>query len=119
MFTHFVITIGSISVAITGIVALIVWAWKFSRKVGHVLDDVMGEPGHGGGDPRPGWGQRLGNIETQQQRTDSGQLHIIDQLDHLTERVGKVESEFQPNHGSSLRDRVDKIEGKLDKGSNT
>lgn len=61
------------------------WAWPRWRKFGHFLDDALGEPARPGAPARPGWAERLSNIE----------------------------AEFQPDHGGSMRDAVDRVEAAL------
>lgn len=97
---------------------------KLVRKLNHVADDILGEPARSTGEARPGWGARLFGIEktqaeiqAQQKRSDEGQVHIIRRLSELDSKVAQVnhrvegvERQFEPDHGYSIRDRIDRIE---------
>lgn len=60
-------------------------AWRGWRKVGHFIDDMAGEPA------RPGVAKRPS----------------------LIERIAAIEAEVKPNGGGSMRDAVNRIEGRL------
>jgi hypothetical protein len=62
------------------------WAWRILRRTVHFLDDYGGQPAHDGMEAKPGLMARLTTVE---------------------EALAKVVSEMSPNHGQSLRDRVD------------
>lgn len=98
---HVVIRMGAVAAALTAIIGLLVIAWKggrrglvFARRVVHLVDDVLGEPAHGSQPARPGWGDRLGAIEAD---------------------LSAIKAEMHPNHGSSLRDVVDRVERRVER----
>lgn len=64
------------------------WILRRSRQVGHLLDDVLGEPARPGQAARPSLMTRVTSIE---------------------ERVAVIEHEVKPNGGGSLKDQVTRI----------
>lgn len=42
-------------------------------------------------------------------------INRLDKLDHIDDRLKKVESQYVPNGGSSMRDAVNRIEKQVDK----
>lgn len=76
--------------AITGLTAWAArWAWRAARRVTHFLDAWNGQPEADGIPARPGVMARLGTLE---------------------ETVTAVHAETQANHGTSLRDVVNRTE---------
>ena len=69
-----------------GIAFALRWAWRILRRTVHFLDDYSGQPARDGMPAKPGLMARLTTVE---------------------EALAKVVSEMSPNHGQSLRDRVD------------
>jgi hypothetical protein len=61
------------------------WVWHTARKLGHLVDDLTGEPERDGHPARPS----------------------------LMARVGKLEAEMRPNGGSSIKDQLNRMEGRL------
>lgn len=74
--------LGALAILATAAVKL----WPFFRRLGHFLDDWLGEPARPGIDARPGAMERLAAIEAD---------------------LAEVHHEVFPNSGNSLRDRAD------------
>ena len=64
--------------------------WHSARRVGHFLDDYMGQPARDGMPAKPGFMARLGSVE---------------------ELTGKIAAEMTTNGGRSLRDVVQQTAG--------
>lgn len=64
------------------------WAVPTIRRVGHLLDDLMGEPERHGAPPRPGLMERMNILEA---RT----------------------KELIPNSGSSIKDTINRVDERL------
>ena len=76
--------------AVLAIVGWVIrWGWRVLRRLGHFLDDYNGQPARDGLPERPGFMARLTSLEQLLQ-------HVVD--------------ETKPNHGSSLRDAVNRME---------
>jgi hypothetical protein len=71
---------------------LVTKAWRGLRGIGHLVDDLRGEPARPGVPERPGIMSRLATLE---------------------QDVSRVRSEVTPNGGGSMRDAVNRIETKL------
>lgn len=82
--------------AVVGIAKAGVPIVRFIRRIGHFVDDWIGEPARDGIPARPGVMARLENIESDAAATN--------------QRVGRIEHELKPNGGSSLRDALDRVE---------
>jgi len=116
--THFEVVVTSTCAAVSASGAAIALLWKYGRKANHVLDEILGQEAALGNDRKPGWGERLTSIEELQQRQDSGQLYMINQLRGLEYRIYNVEVQVHPDHGNSIYDRITRIEGKIDQTKN-
>lgn len=85
--------------AIGGAIALIGkairWMITTLRRLGHLADDLLGEPERDDHPGRPGLMGRLAALD--------GRIGAIDA------RLSRVEAELKPDHGRSLRDRIDTI----------
>lgn len=88
-----VATVAAASAVLIGVVRFVV---RMARNLGHLVDDVRGEPARPGVAERPGILVRLQQIETQ--------------IAAVEQRVSGVEHELTPNSGLSLRDAVDRVE---------
>ena len=85
------IEFGKLAAAVVAIAGLIALGWKVARgvfrtvrRLGRMADEVLGD-----GDEHPGWGKRIAALEKQ---------------------LGTVAAEVKPNHGSSMRDQINRIE---------
>ena len=87
---------GGILAVIGILTALIGVGRKIARRVSDFLDDWNGEPSRPGVPAQPGVMERIRNL-------DDGQLNIID-------RLKRVEHEVLPNSGTSLNDKVTRID---------
>ncbi|WP_211323398.1 hypothetical protein [Amycolatopsis palatopharyngis] len=67
------------------------------------LEDWRGEPARPGRDKQPGAMERMQAIET---RVTANTEH----LSAMDDRLVRVEAEFRPNGGSSLRDSLNRVE---------
>jgi hypothetical protein len=81
--------VGGALVVLTGVMAFIRKVLPVIRRIGHFVDDWFGEPGRLGTAAVPGVLARLTAIES---------------------RLSRVEGQFKPNSGSTLRDAVDRVE---------
>ncbi len=71
------------------------WMIRTLRKVGRLVDDVLGAPAHGTQPARSSLMDRLGAVEDGQQE--------------LCRRVAAVEAAVHPNGGTSMADAVSRI----------
>jgi hypothetical protein len=69
-------------------------ATKLTKRFIHFLDDYFGEEARPGFDGRPGMQERLRFME---------------------EEIACISFEMRPNHGTSIKDAVGRIEERLDK----
>ncbi|SET43644.1 hypothetical protein [Nonomuraea wenchangensis] len=83
--TEFLAIAGGL-VTIATAVAVVIQIMKFLKKVSNFIDDWQGEP------ERPG----------------------VPGRDGVMTRLEKIEAELKTNHGSSLRDAINRIEANLD-----
>lgn len=81
--------IGGALLVIAGVVATLIRAVPFVRRLGHFVDDWFGETGRPGGKPTPG---------------------VLERLTAIENRLARVEGQFSPNGGGSLRDAVNRVE---------
>lgn len=72
------ITTGSACVAVLAIIAFVRWVWPTLRKLGHLVDDLAGEPARPGVEARPGVMERLAQIETNVSTDVNGRLDTLD-----------------------------------------
>lgn len=88
---------ASAVLAAAGIAALAVkWTrsgWRAARRLGHLVDEVLGVEAHGSRPAVPGWAERL---------------------DRIQDDIVKIKMQVFPNGGSSLRDAVDDVRKRLD-----
>lgn len=68
------------------------WAWRLGNRIIRFLDDYLGEPARSGVPERPGVMARMARFE---------------------QLLGHVLAETQPNHGTSLRDAVNRVESEV------
>lgn len=77
------------------------------KKFIHFLDDFNGEEERPGSPRRPGMSERIGNVEE----------YISDmkeKFQDINDKVSFIEKELHPNHGSSMRDAIDRIQMRID-----
>lgn len=79
-------TIGVLTVVGAAVWRVGRYALRGMRRIGHAIDDLIGEPARPGHPRKPG----------------------------ILERVTSIEHQFQPNDGKTLRDAVDRTEAKAD-----
>ncbi|NJP33676.1 hypothetical protein HCJ94_17230 [Micromonospora sp. HSS6-12] len=98
------LTIAGAVVAIGGATVLLGkagrWLWRRSRQLGHLLDDVLGEPERNGQPARPSLMARVAGIE--------------DRVAVIEKRSAVIEHEVKPNGGNSLKDQVTRIDRALE-----
>lgn len=75
-------TTAALVVAVTVILTAFVKSAKFTRRVVHVVDDIVGVPAQNGEPAIPG----------------------------ISHRLALIEAELKPNGGSSMRDKIDRLE---------
>lgn len=83
-------TITAIGVISVGIYKAV----KLTKRFIHFLDDYFGE------DPRPGFDGRPG---------------LQERLKFMEDEIACISFEMRPNHGTSIKDAVKRIEDRLDK----
>jgi hypothetical protein len=95
--TATLIEIGKVAAAVAAVATLLgliarwlAGALRLTRKVGKVVDEVLGD------DDKPGWGARITSLEDGQARVTA----LVERIDH----------EVKPNSGKSLHDKITRIE---------
>lgn len=87
-------------VAAVLLIMLAVWAVRKAapvlRKLGHLVDDLVGEPARPGVPPRPGLMERMESVEGEQKRQGTD--------------LALVKHEVMPNTGTSLNDATRRTE---------
>ncbi|APU20959.1 hypothetical protein [Actinoalloteichus sp. GBA129-24] len=87
--------LAAVSVVVTVLARAVRWAGPRLRRLGHLIDDLSGEPARPGHPARPGLMQRVGTLE---------------------DRLGVVEErtrELKHNGGSSIKDAVHRVDAAL------
>ena len=102
-----IIMTGAVIAAVTGIIVFSMKIAKGLKRVVHFLDDFNGE------EARPGIPERLGMSARISQLEDCVSLSRTE-LEQLNKKVTFIEKELHPNHGTSMRDKVDRIVLRLD-----
>lgn len=98
---------GAILAAVTGIIVFSMKIAKGLKRIVHFLDDFNGE------EARPGIPERLGMSARISQLEDCISSSRTE-LEQLNKKVTFIEKELHPNHGTSMRDKVDRIVLRLD-----
>lgn len=93
--------------ATTVIIVALVKTTKFIKKIVHFFDDFLGEEERAGVPARPGFSERMGQIETCMKHTNK-------RLDTIDFKIDNIEKELQPNSGTSLRDAIIRIEARVE-----
>ena len=98
---------GATLAAVTGIIVFSMKIAKGLKRIVHFLDDYNGEEARPGIPERLGMSARISQLEdcVSSSRTELGQLD---------KKVTFIEKELHPNHGTSMRDKVDRIVLRLD-----
>ena len=98
---------GAVIAAVTGIIVFSMKIAKGLKRIVHFLDDYNGEEARPGVPERLGMSARISQLEdcVSSSRTELGQLD---------KKVTFIEKELHPNHGTSMRDKVDRIVLRLD-----
>lgn len=94
-----IIMIATILGAITAIILFAGKLIKFVKKIIHFLDDFIGEEERPGQAARPGFSQRLFNMENC--------------MSSVKDDIEQIKIEMQPNSGSTIRDAINRIEKRL------
>jgi hypothetical protein len=110
------IVVASIITAGTVIAVFANKIFKVLRKFVRFLDDFNGVEERPGQDHRPGFPERIKDLE--ECMREVGQK--VNSLNDTSESIKKIENkviliekELHPNHGTSMRDAVDKIQLRL------
>lgn len=101
------ILVASVMTAITVVLVFIAKGFKIIKKFIHFLDDFVGEEERPGAERRPGISERLMGLET-----SVSDIQI--KFDSINDKVIFIEKELHPNHGTSMRDAVDRIQMRID-----
>ena len=110
------IIIASIVTAITVIGVFSGKIFKTLRKFVRFLDDFNGVDERPGQDRRPGFPERIKDLEDciQDISTKVNTLgDVTAPIKKIESKVISIEKELHPNHGTSMRDAVDKIQLRL------
>jgi len=102
-----VILVASVMAAMTVIIVFISKGFKVIKKFIHFLDDFIGEEERPGSPARPGVSERLTGLEDTVK-------DINVKFNEMNEKVIFIEKELHPNHGTSMRDAVDRIQMRID-----
>ena len=102
-----VIFVASVMAAMTVIIVFISKGFKIVKKFIHFLDDFIGEEERPGSPARPGVSERLTGLEDTVK-------DINIKFHEMNEKVIFIEKELHPNHGTSMRDAVDRIQMRID-----
>jgi len=92
--------------AVTAILLFAIKIAKIIKKVVHFLDDFIGEEERPGQDARPGFSERLTNME-------ECMGSVKDQMEIIQEDVKAINKEMHPNSGSSIKDSLNRIEKRV------
>ena len=93
--------------AITAIILFAGKLVKFIKKVVHFFDDFLGEEERPGVEARPGFSERMSQMEQKLEKGNEKFSIIEDKLD-------RIDYELRPNSGMSLRDAVNRIEKRIE-----
>jgi len=108
--TELLILIASTLSALTVIVIFGSKIFKVFRKFVRFLDDFNGTEERPGVDRHPGFPERIKNLE----ECISSMSIKMDKFDIMADtieiKLNSIEKELHPNHGTSMRDAVDKIQ---------
>lgn len=104
--TENIITLAAIITAITVLIVAFRKTSKFVKRIVHFFDDYFGEEERPGVERRPGMSERLTKMEGCLEKVDS-RFNVIEY------KIENIDSELKPNHGSSLRDAINRIEERL------
>lgn len=92
-------TIVSVIAGVSAISMFLRRVFRLIKRVIHFLDDYFGTEERAGVPAVPGMAERIKKIEGN--------------IDYLCVRIDKIEKELYPNHGTSLRDSVNRIEKRV------
>jgi hypothetical protein len=101
------ILMASLITAATVVIVFFGKGFKLFRRFVHFLDDFHGEDERPGTPRRPGFSERLSGVEDYMSEMRS-------KVTDIDGKVSFIEKELHPNHGSSMRDAVDRIQIRLD-----
>lgn len=97
--TGWLMTIITIIGAATTVSIFARKVFKVVKRIVHFLDDYFGIDERPGFDKIPGVAERIKNIE--------------ENLGYMCLRLDIVEQELTPNHGSSIKDAINRIDKRL------
>lgn len=106
-----------VAVGITAVLGCLVLIGKFARaaivaarKLGALIDELLGEPAAYGRPARPGLVEKVDGLVDGQVVVVATQVEHTADLAALRAELNKVKHELFPNSGLSLRDAVDRLE---------
>ena len=105
--TETTILIASVLSAITVIIVFGSKIFKVLRKFVRFLDDFNGTDERPGQDRRPGFSERIKDVEN-----SINDMSV--KIGWVQHKVMSIEKELHPNHGTSMRDAVDRIQLRLE-----
>lgn len=102
-----IIAIAALLTAATVIIVASIKTSKFIKKVVHFFDDFLGEEERPGVEARPGFSERMSQME---QKLEKGN----EKFSIIENKLDRIDYELRPNSGTSLRDAVNRIEKRLE-----
>lgn len=91
---------------IGAVVAFQRWALPKLRQVGHLIDDLAGEPARPGVEARPGLMERMKSVEDYAASLLERVLQRLDQLEHRMDKVERALLEYKDAANEASRDKA-------------
>lgn len=110
------VSLGQVLIILTGLGALWALIAKFTpvlRRIGHLVDDLSGEPARSGVPARPGLMERQALADQQVRRVADMSADV---LVLIREEILPTIAQLTPNHGSHLADAIRRIEAQQKSG---
>ena len=85
--------------------------WAFGRKAVSVVNDLFGEEARPGVDARPGIMARMKDSEERDVKFADTLAGLVTTLEHHS----SVLRELEPNHGGSIKDKINAVDKRLAK----
>lgn len=104
--TENILMAAAIITAITAIIIGLIKTSRFIKKVVHFFDDFLGEDERPGVPARPGFSERMSQLEKSLEKG-------TEKFSTIEYKLDKIDYELRPNSGQSLRDAVNRIEKRV------
>ena len=112
--TETIILVASVLSAITVISIFSSKIFKVFRKFVRFLDDFNGVEERPGVDRHPGFPERIKSLEDCITSMSTKMDKFDATADTIENKLISIEKELHPNHGTSMRDAIDKIQLRLE-----